>query len=272
MTLCALIFPGQGSHQPGMEQPYRDMPTFKRGLELLDFDPFTALEEGTHAQQPAIFLCSVCAWERRRDEVGEPIGAAGHSLGEYAALVAAGALRFEDAMLLVAQRGRAMADAARRAPGGMVAMLGGDSDAVHALARDCGLVVANDNAPGQLVLAGSLAGIDAAIERARHETGARARRLDVAGAFHSPLMESAAERLEAALAATPVTDPAFAVYCNSTVRPFVDIRAELARNLLAPVRWRETILALHDAGAEEFVELGPGDVLTGMLKRTLVPA
>jgi [acyl-carrier-protein] S-malonyltransferase len=122
------------------------------------------------------------------------------------------------------------------------------------------------------VLAGRQDALDQAAERARDETGARARALDVAGAFHSPLMEPAAERLAAALARTPVAEPRFPVLSNSTVTPFGDIRAELAANLLSPVRFRETVLALGDLGAEDFVELGPGEVLSGLVKRTLVPA
>jgi [acyl-carrier-protein] S-malonyltransferase len=271
MPNSALLFPGQGSHFDGMDEPYREHPLFQRGLDVLGFDPFDTLDTGTREQQPAIFLCSVVAWEQRRSAL-DPIAAAGHSLGEYAALVAAGALQFEDALRLVDERGRAMADAAAITPGGMVAMLGGDADAVRALAGELGLVVANDNAPGQLVLAGRQDALDQAAERARDETGARARALDVAGAFHSPLMEPAAERLAAALARTPVAEPRFPVLCNSTVTPFADVRAELATNLLSPVRFRETILALGDLGAEEFVELGPGEVLTGLVRRTLVPA
>jgi len=271
MTSSALLFPGQGSHFAGMDEPYRGHPLFERGLELLGFDPFASLAQGTREQQPAIFLCSVTAWEQRRGEL-EPAAAAGHSLGEYAALVAAEALRFEDALKLVDERARAMADAAALAPGGMVAMLGGDAAAVRELARDLDLVVANDNAPGQLVLAGPQAAVEEAAERAREETGARSRPLDVAGAFHSSLMEPAAERLAAALARTPVQTPCFPVYSNGSVTPFDDVRAELAANLLAPVRWRETVLALRDMGIDDFVELGPGEVLSGLVRRTLVPA
>ncbi len=271
MMNCTLLFPGQGSHFDGMDEPYRGHPVFERGLALLGFDPFDSLDQGTREQQPAIFLCSVTAWEQRREELA-PIAAAGHSLGEYAALVAAGALGFEDALSLVDERARAMADAAALVPGGMVAMLGGDADAVRELAAELDLVVANDNAPGQLVVAGRRDALEAAAGRARDETGARARVLDVAGAFHSPLMEPAAARLSAALQRTRVQAPRFPVYSNASVAPFSDVRAELARNLLAPVRWRETILALQELGATEFIELGPGEVLTGLVRRTLVPA
>src|SRR3954470_6271324 len=135
-----------------MDEPYRGLPAFERGLELLGFDPFERLDEGTLFQQPAIFLCSVAAWDLWRDdaadEVAEVRAAAGHSLGEYAALVAAGVLQFDDAVGLVAQRAAAMADAGDLHPGAMLAMLGGDDHAIRALAGRLGLTIANDNAPG----------------------------------------------------------------------------------------------------------------------------
>jgi malonyl CoA-acyl carrier protein transacylase len=273
MPSSALLFPGQGSHADGMDEPYRGHPLFERGLELLEYDPFERLSEGTRYQQPALFLCSAAAWDAWRDEEGDDArAAAGHSLGEYAALVAAGALQFDDAVRLVDERAAAMADAGEANRGGMVAMLGGEGRAVHDLAARLGLVVANDNAPGQLVLSGAVDAVAEAEDLARDETGARARRLDVTGAFHSPLMEPAAARLRAALDATPVAPPAIPVYSNGSAAPFVDVRRELAENLLRPVRWRETLLGMRAAGVERFVELGPGSVLTGLVKRTLQAA
>jgi [acyl-carrier-protein] S-malonyltransferase len=275
MPSSALLFPGQGSHADGMDEPYRGTPLFERGLELLGYDPFEQLSEGTRYQQPALFLCSVAAWEAWRekgDEEDEASAAAGHSLGEYAALVAAGALQFEDAVRLVDERASAMADAGEQNAGGMIAMLGGDGRSVRELASRLGLVVANDNAPGQLVLSGPVEAVAEAEEVARDETGARARRLDVTGAFHSPLMEPAAERLRVALEATPVGELQIPVYSNGTAAPFVDVRRELSQNLLRGVRWRETLLAMRTAGIERFVELGPGTVLTGLVKRTLQAA
>ena len=272
MPSSALLFPGQGSHAEGMDEPYRAHPLFERGLELLGYDPFERLGDGTRYQQPALFLCSVAAWEQWReddDDEDEARAAAGHSLGEYAALVAAGALQFEDAVRLVDERAAAMADAGELNAGGMVAMLGGDAPGLHALATRLGLVVANDNAPGQLVFSGPVDAVAEAEDLARDETGARARRLDVTGAFHSLLMEPAAERLRAALEATPIASPQIPVYSNGSAAPFVDVRRELAENLLRPVRWRETLLALRTARIERFVELGPGEVLTGLVKRTL---
>jgi malonyl CoA-acyl carrier protein transacylase len=274
MPPIAAIFPGQGSHAEGMEEPFRDSPAVERGLELLDFDPFERLDEGTRFQQPAIFLCSVAAWEAWRAEAdaGDVRATAGHSLGEYAALVAAGVLDFDDAVPLVAERAAAMADAAEIADGSMLAMLGGDDQGVRALAARLGLTVANDNAPGQLVLSGATEAIDAAEEVARDETGARARRLPVSGAFHSPLMEPAAARLASALERVELRPAAFTVYSNGSAAPFSDVRRELSENLLRPVRWRETLLALRAAGVERFVEHGPGAVLTGLVKRTLAAA
>jgi [acyl-carrier-protein] S-malonyltransferase len=276
MPSSALLFPGQGSHAEGMEDPYRGHPLLERGLELLGYDPFERLAEGTRYQQPALFLCSVAAWDAWRADAGEDgdevRAAAGHSLGEYAALVAVGALDFEDAVRLVDERAAAMADASERNAGGMVAILGGDAQGVRRLATRLGLVVANDNAPGQLVLSGPVDAVAEAEELARDEAGARARRLDVTGAFHSPLMQPAADRLRAALEATPVHALQIPVYSNGSASPFVDVRRELAENLLRPVRWRETLLALRAAHIERFVELGPGSVLTGLVKRTLQAA
>ncbi|HLM51067.1 MAG TPA: ACP S-malonyltransferase [Solirubrobacteraceae bacterium] len=267
MALQALLFPGQGSHSPGMEEPWRDNPLLRRGVELLSLDPFAALGEGTRTQQPALFLCGVAAW----DAAGRPgaAAAAGHSLGEYAALVAAGALEFDDAVRLVDARARAMDEAARARPGGMVACLGGETEAVRSLAGRLGLSVANDNAPGQIVLSGPLEAVERAVEQAKEAAGARARRLDVAGAFHSPLMQPAAAALREALDATRFAAPRFPVFSNGTAAPFGDVRAELAENLLRAVRFRETLLALRAAGVEEYVELGPGRVLSGLVKRTV---
>jgi [acyl-carrier-protein] S-malonyltransferase len=265
-TTTALLFPGQGSHAVGMEEPHRDHPLLRRGIELLGFDPFERLADGTRSHQPALFLCSMCQWAS--GDRHTPLAAAGHSLGEYAALTAAGAIDFEDAVRLVDARATAMADAAARRSGGMVAMLGGERDDVCALAADLGLSLANDNAPGQIVLSGPTEAVDDALRRAE-SIGCRARRLDVGGAFHSPLMEPAADALRAALDATDLREPAFPVLSNGSTEPFVDIKRELAENLLKPVRWREILLALQAMGATDYVECGPGAVLRGLVKRTL---
>jgi [acyl-carrier-protein] S-malonyltransferase len=268
-STTALLFPGQGSHSHGMEEPFRDHPLLTRGVELLGFDPFSSLDAGTRSHQPALFLCSIAQWASERDEDAEaPLAAAGHSLGEYAALTAAGAIAFDDAVRLVDARSNAMAKAADVQSGGMVALLGGERDDVLALGEELGLSLANDNAPGQIVLSGAMEAVDAAAERAE-DIGARGRKLPVGGAFHSPLMAPAADALSQALQGTEIGEPAFPVLSNGSAQPFVDIRAELAENLLKPVRFRETLCALQDMGAEEYVECGPGNVLKGLVKRTL---
>jgi malonyl CoA-acyl carrier protein transacylase len=251
-----------------MHEPFAEHPLLRRGIELLGFDPFASLAEGTRSQQPALFLCSMAQWASRETDALDPLAAAGHSLGEYAALTAAGAIDFDDGVRLVGARAAAMADAAALQPGGMVAMLGGERDDVQELAEQLGLSLANDNAPGQIVLSGAMEAVDEAVQRA-FEIGCRARKLDVAGAFHSPLMAPAADALSAALARTPVREPAFPVLSNGSTRPFEDVRSELTENLLKPVRWREILLELQARGATEFVECGPGSVLKGLVKRTL---
>ena len=265
-TSTALLFPGQGSHAVGMEEPHRDNPLLQRGIELLGFDPFERLADGTRSHQPALFLCSMCQWAS--GDRAAPLAAAGHSLGEYAALTAAGAIEFEDAVRLVDARASAMADAAAAQTGGMAALLGGERDDVLALQEELGLSLANDNAPGQIVLSGAMEQVDEAVLKAE-DIGCRAKKLEVGGAFHSPLMAPAADALRAALDATAIGEPAFPVLSNGSTEPFADIRAELAQNLLAPVRWRETLLALQAMGATDFVECGPGAVLRGLVKRTL---
>jgi [acyl-carrier-protein] S-malonyltransferase len=265
-TTTALLFPGQGSHAVGMEEPHRDNPLLQRGIELLGFDPFERLADGTRSHQPALFLCSMCQWASGDHET--PLAAAGHSLGEYAALTAAGAIDFDDAVRLVDARASAMADAAERRQGGMVAMLKGERDDVCELAAELGLSLANDNAPGQIVLSGAMEAVDEAVRRA-DDIGCRGRRLEVGGAFHSPLMAPAADRLREALDATTIREIAFPVLSNGSTKPFVDIRRELAENLLKPVRWREILLALQTMGATDYVECGPGAVLRGLVKRTL---
>jgi [acyl-carrier-protein] S-malonyltransferase len=264
----AVLFPGQGSHSEGMEEPFRDHPLLTRGIELLGFDPFERLAEGTRTHQPALFLCSIAQWSSREEPDQDPLAAAGHSLGEYAALTAAGAIEFDDAVRLVDARARAMADAAERQDGGMVAMLKGERDDVYELAAELGLSMANDNAPGQIVLSGASDAIAQAVQRAG-EIGCRAKQLDVGGAFHSPLMAPAADALKEALDATAIDEPEFPVLSNGSARPFTDIRTELAENLLKPVRWREILIELQSMGATDFVECGPGSVLRGLVKRTL---
>jgi malonyl CoA-acyl carrier protein transacylase len=235
----------------------------ERCLELVGQDPFARVDESTRFAQPAIFCASLAAWE---DAGLEPGAAAGHSLGELAALTAAGVLAREDALELVVLRGRLMADA--DPDGSMIALIGGTPEDAQAIAEQSGVTVANDNAPGQIVLSGPRQALARAEDAAR-ELGRRTLPVDVAGAFHSPSMRPAMEPFRAALDEVEIRDPRFAVISCATTRPFEDVRAELTEALVRPVRWRETMLALHDAGVREFVETGPGKLLARMGKRIL---
>jgi [acyl-carrier-protein] S-malonyltransferase len=232
--------------------------------ELVGDDPFERLDESTRFAQPAILTASLASWTRLADRV-DPVAMAGHSLGELSALAAAGALDEHDALELVVLRGNLMAacDA-----GTMLAVIGGSPARAAGLAARHGVTVANDNAPDQVVLSGTREALEAARDAAKAD-GLRALMLDVAGAFHSPLMAPAAERLAAALEQTHFDSGEMPVFCNSSAAPFVDPQRELAENLLEPVRFRQTLLALRTSGVEEFVELGPGNVLAGLVKRTM---
>lgn len=267
-TKTAVLFPGQGSQTAEMgsvtaaERP--DL--LERAKEALGGDPFERIDEGTHFAQPAIFCASLAYLQRAGGLAGELV--AGHSLGELAALVAGGALDAEAGLQLALERGRLMEEAAQEVPGGMLAALGGDDAEVAALAARVGLTVANDNAPGQVVLSGPKEAIGEA-RRELRAAGVKAIRLPVSGAFHSPLMEGAAERFRELLATVEFRPPRVPVYSSTAAAPFEDPREGLAAALTAPVRWRSTLAALRDAGAGTFLETGPGDVLTGLVRRTL---
>jgi malonyl CoA-acyl carrier protein transacylase len=237
----------------------------ERCVRLVGEDPFARVEENTRFAQPAIFCASIAGW----DALGvEPAAAAGHSLGELAALAAAGVLDRDDALRLVVLRGALMGEARN---GSMLALVGAGLEDAEAIAAEAGVTVANDNAPGQIVLSGSRDAL-ARAQAAAAERGRRAIALDVAGAFHSPAMEPAVAPFRAALDEAELHEARFPVVSCASAAPFMDVRAELAGALTRPVRWRETILALHDAGAREFVEAGPGSVLTKMNKRILKDA
>ncbi len=260
------LFPGQGSQTPEMRDlvAHRAPDLLERVTALVGEDPFPRAGESTRFAQPAIFCASLAGW----DALGlEPAAAAGHSLGELAALAAAGVLAREDALRLVVLRGELMADADD--VGSMLALVGASQEDAEAVAAEAGVTVANDNAPGQVVLSGPRDKLARAEEVAK-ERGRRALPLDVAGAFHSPSMEPAVQPFRAALDETELHDAAFPVFSCASTQPFEDVRAELAAALIKPVRWRETVLALHEAGARRFVEVGPGKVLARLGKR-IVP-
>jgi [acyl-carrier-protein] S-malonyltransferase len=265
VTETVLLFPGQGSQTPEMRDlvAQRCPELLDRCLELVGEDPFARVEESTRFQQPAIFCASVAGWRGLPDDVAPGAGA-GHSLGELAALAAAGVLSVDDALELVVLRGRLMADADDR--GSMIALVGADDGEAAKVADAAGLTVANDNAPGQIVLAGDKSSFDRA-EEVAGELGKRTIRLPVAGAFHSPSMAPAVAPFRAALDEVELGEPRFTVFSCASAQPFADVRDELARALIRPVRWRETFAALHEAGGNRFIEVGPGKVLARLGKR-----
>ncbi len=266
----AILFPGQGSQTAEM----RDLVVRVRP-ELLELavqavgeDPFPRADEGTNFAQPAIFCASLAGWEA----LGRPSAElmAGHSLGELGALVAAGALDEREGLALVALRGRLMHESGLASgDGSMLALLGaGASERATEIAEGAELTVANDNSPMQVVLSGERSNLDAAAQHAR-ELGLRPMELDVTGAFHSPMMAAAVPEFSAALRRTTFSEPRCTVVSAVTAQPFTDPRSELADALTMPVRWREVMLTLHELGAQRFVDVGPGKVLTGLAKRTL---
>lgn len=269
-TPTAVLFPGQGSQTPGM----RDLVAAQRpelldaACELVGEDPFERVDESTRFAQPAIFCASLAGWSRLRAAV-DPLAVAGHSLGELSALAAAGAVSEIDALTLVVERGRLMASSGEASGGGtMLALMGANAAQAGALAARHGVAVANDNAPGQIVLSGAPDALEAASQAARAD-GLRTIALDVAGAFHSPQMAEAVEPFAGALARVEFSEPRIPVVSCATAQPFADPAAELARALVSPVRWRETMSTLHGMGAHTFVDVGPGRILAKLAPRCI---
>lgn len=263
----ALLFPGQGSLTPGSRQVVVEVwpELLDRCAELLGEDPFAGARASTRVAQPAILCASLAGWRLLGQP--EPDATAGHSLGELGALVASGALSVDDALWLVCERGRLMARAAERAPGGgMLALLRATPEQAKQVAVETGVVVANDNAPGQLVLSGPSAALSCAGERAR-ELGLRPMELDVAGSFHSPAMEPARAPFLRAARSVALRSPRCRVLSALTAAPFTDVARELADALVGPVRWRETVEGLAAEGIGRFVDVGPGRVLAGLVRR-----
>ena len=231
----------------------------------------------TYIAQPAIFCVSVAALRALEAAgVARPAYVAGHSLGEFSALVAAGALSFEAGLLLVARRAEAMQRAADARPGSMSSVLGlsaeGVEMAVEATAQDQVLAVANDNAPGNVVVSGEWAALERLPAAAKELGARRVVPLNVGGAFHSPLMAPAVEAFEPHLAAAPLRDPAIPVVANATAEPVTDaeeLRTLLARQLTGRVRWTESVRRMAALGVDTFIEVGPGTVLSGLIKRTV---
>ncbi|MEZ5076870.1 MAG: ACP S-malonyltransferase [Solirubrobacterales bacterium] len=238
----------------------------ERARTALGDDPFERIGDGTAFAQPAIFCASLAHWKQAGSPAGDMY--AGHSLGELAALVAGGAVDPVAGLDLAIVRGRLMEEAAAANPGGMLAVLGGEEDSVRALADRFRLAVANFNAPGQLVLSGETEALGEARRQLRADK-VKAIRLPVAGAFHSPLMADAARRFRAELDRVEFAAPRVPVFSSTAAAPFVDVPAGLVAALTEPVDWPATLRAMQAAGAAVFLETGPGDVLTGLNRRTV---
>lgn len=281
----AYVFPGQGAQFSGMGKDLYDQSPlakeyFEKANEILGFRITDLMFEGTpedlkqtKVTQPAVFLHSVISALVLGADF-KPEMVAGHSLGEFSALVATGALSFEDGLKLVYARAMAMQKACEREPSTMAAILGLSDEAVEegcASIIDAIVVPANYNCPGQLVISGSIEGIDKACEVLKEKGAKRALKLPVGGAFHSPLMQPASEELQAAINATTFSAPVCPVYQNVNAKPQTDptqIKLNLIAQLTAPVRWTQTIQNMvADGGEVEFFELGPGDVLKGLIKK-----
>lgn len=279
----AIVFPGQGSQFPGMgRELYEGHPAAKEMFELandiLGFRLSDIMFEGTdedlretRVTQPAVFLHSVALYKTQSDLQPEMV--AGHSLGEFSALVANGTLEFEDALRLVYHRAMAMQKACEMNPGTMAAVLALEDEKVETICagiQSGRVVAANYNCPGQLVISGDLAAIDEACEKMKEAGAKRALVLPVGGAFHSPLMEPAREELAAAIADTPFNTPICPVYQNVNARAVSDpesIRKNLIAQLTSAVRWTQSVQQMVADGATSFVECGPGKVLQGLVKK-----
>jgi [acyl-carrier-protein] S-malonyltransferase len=286
----AFVFPGQGSQAVGMGKALAEhYPVARRAFEeadaILGFSLSHLCWEGPEAvlgetlnTQPALLVHSVAAWRVLTQELGgfHPLCAAGHSLGEFSALVAVEALEFADGVRLTRERGRVMAEAGKTKPGGMAAILALDAAALGAVcaqaARETGGIVglANDNCPGQIVISGDVPALQRAIALALKSGAKRAIRLNVSIGSHSPLMEEAAREFAKAVDATPIADPKVPLVGNTAaiaLRTAAEIRAEVKAQLTSPVRWTESVRAMTAMGVRVFVELGPKDVLAGLIKR-----
>jgi len=279
----AYIFPGQGAQFVGMGKDLYDKSDLARdlfekaniilGFRITDL-MFSGTDEDlrqTKVTQPAIFLHSVILAEVLGDKF-KPDMVAGHSLGEFSAIVAAGGLSYEDGLILVSKRAQAMQKACEIYPSTMAAIIGLEEEIIEKVCYEINEVVvpANYNSPGQIVISGSIKGIDLAIEKLTEAGAKRALKLKVGGAFHSPLMEPAKIELEKAIDITPFNEPVCPVYQNVTALPSIipeEIKQNLKLQLTSPVRWTQSVKNMLKDGAVAFTEAGPGNVLQGLVKK-----
>ena len=273
----AYIFPGQGSQFPGMAKElypsHKEL--FEKANEILGFRITDIMFEGepddlkaTKVTQPAIFIHSTIL---AMDQAQQPDMVAGHSLGEFSALVAAGALSFEDGLRLVATRALEMQKCCEKVPGTMAAVIKLDDETIEKICANIpGVVPANYNSPGQVVISGELSAVEEACALLKEAGAKRALVLPVSGAFHSPLMEPARAELAKAIEATPFKAPLCPIYQNVTAAPTVDpeiIKENCLKQLTSPVRWTQSVRNMIADGASRFVEIGPGTVLQGLVSR-----
>ena len=285
MKGVALLFPGQGSQYVGMGRDLADAhpgvaELYREADEILGI-PLSRLSwEGpeedltaTENAQPAILLHSYATWTVIREAIPVVAAAAGHSLGEFSAHLVAGTFGFEDALRIVRRRGELMAASGSTRPGTMAAVMGLEREAIDRVCEEVGegvVVAANLNAPGQIVISGDRAAVKAASERASEAGARRVLPLNVSGAFHSPLMEVAADGLGEALDAARLADPSFPVVANASAEPVTtadDARTTLLAQLTSPVRWIECMERIASHEPTRWIEVGPGRVLTGLLRR-----
>lgn len=285
MVTFAYLLPGQGAQAVGMGKAFYDRfdeakAVYQSAKKQLGFDVAALCFEGppeeltkTEKCQPALFvtsLAALAAFKQLAPSSLTPVAAAGLSLGELTALAAAEAFRLEDGCYLVRARGEAMAECASHHRGAMLAVIGLSGEAIEAICRKSGAVGANFNAADQVVLSGTAEAIERAEALAKGQGAKRAIKLDVAGAFHSPLMQPAADVFKAALAKVEIRQPVFPVISNVTGEPVTDpgkIRELLVKQIVSPVRWEASVRAMLKAGATHFIEFPPARVLTGLLRR-----
>jgi [acyl-carrier-protein] S-malonyltransferase len=284
MSQIVVLFSGQGAQKVGMAKDWMESSATARKMasqadqvlgfsisEIMSDGPEEELMKTSHCQ-PALFLHGLMALALIRERLTnfDPVASAGLSLGEFTAHAAAGSFTFEEGLRLVARRGEFMQEACQATEGAMAALIGGEESQVRALAAATDVDVANFNAPGQIVISGTVAGIDAAIAQAKEFGIRRAIKLNVAGAYHSRLMQSAQDKLAAELAGVSIQAPALPVVCNFGATVVSDpkvIRDMLEKQVTGSVRWTESIQALIAMGHRTFLELGPGKVLAGLVSK-----